>query len=101
MIPILSGATQWLSIKITSSADCYGAAQMTRTIPEIPMGGLHEDDEHDHAVCFLCSCVAGHVQIGLGLYWIASAVFRTVISVYSSTNILDKEGVDVLIEKNQ
>ncbi len=96
LIPILSGATQWLSIKITSSQNAM-AQQNDKDNPN-PMGGSMKMMNTIMPLFSVFLCFS--VQIGLGLYWIASAVFRTVISVFIN-KYLDKEGLDVLIEKNR
>ncbi len=94
LIPVLSGATQWLSIKITSSHN----SMAQQNDKDNPMGNQMKMMNTVMPLFSVFLCFS--VQIGLGIYWIASAVFRTVISVFVN-KYLDKEGLDVLIEKNR
>ena len=96
LIPILSGATQWLSIKITSAQTA-----MPQTDKDNPGNSMANSMKMMNTIMPLFSVfICWTLQIGLGIYWIASAVFRTVISVIIN-KFLDKEGVDVIIEKNR
>ena len=95
LIPILSGATQWLSIKITSAQT---TTQTNDKDNPNPMGNSMKMMNTIMPLFSVFICFS--LQIGLGLYWIASAVFRTLISVVIN-KYLDKEGVDVIIEKNR
>lgn len=96
LIPLLSGATQWLSIKITSSQTT--AAQ---TDKDNPANSMANSMKMMNTIMPLFSVfICWTLQIGLGIYWIASAVFRTIISVVIN-KYLDKEGIDVIIEKNR
>ena len=94
LIPILSGVSQWASIKITSAQNI--TAQQNDK--DNPMGNSMKMMNTIMPLFSVFLCFS--VQIGLGLYWIASAVFRTLISVVIN-KYLDKEGVDAIIEKNR
>ena len=95
LIPVLSGATQWLSIKITSAQTSM--PKNDKDNPN-PMGNSMKMMNTIMPLFSVFICFS--LQIGLGIYWIASAVFRTLISVIIN-KYLDKEGVDVIIEKNR
>lgn len=95
LIPVLSGATQWLSIKITSAQTSM--SKNDKDNPN-PMGNSMKMMNTIMPLFSVFICFS--LQIGLGIYWIASAVFRTLISVIIN-KYLDKEGVDVIIEKNR
>ena len=94
LIPILSGVSQCASIKITSAQNI--TAQQNDK--DNPMGNSMKMMNTIMPLFSVFLCFS--VQIGLGLYWIASAVFRTLISVVIN-KYLDKEGVDAIIEKNR
>lgn len=93
LIPVLSGLTQWLSIKITSAQTNTAA-----NAQENPMGNSMKMMNTIMPLFSVFICFT--IQTGLGIYWIASAVFRTVIS-FIVNKFLDKEGVDEIIEKNK
>lgn len=96
LIPLLSGATQWLSIKITSSQ-----TTVAQTDKDNPANSMANSMKMMNTIMPLFSVfICWTLQIGLGIYWIASAVFRTIISVVIN-KYLDKEGIDVIIEKNR
>lgn len=97
LIPILSGVTQWLSIKISSAQSSVQAQANDKDNPN-PMGNSMKMMNTIMPLFSVFICWT--LQIGLGIYWIASAVFRTLISVIIN-KYLDKEGVDVIIEKNR
>lgn len=90
IIPILSGLTQWISIKLTSTAsatqtaDNPMASQMKMMNVMMPMLSV-----------FMCFTF----QAGLGLYWIASAVVRCVQQLIINKH-LEKISVDDLIAQN-
>ena len=90
LIPILSGLTQWISIKLTPQAAAQGednnqmANQMKMMNIMMPMLSV-----------FMCFTF----QAGLGIYWIVSAVVRCVQQLAVNRH-LSKIPVNELIEKN-
>ncbi len=100
LIPILSGVTQWLSIKITSAQNGTdkNKNKNKNTVDENPMNGSMKMMNTLMPLMSVFICFS--IQTGLGIYWIASAVFRTVISVIIN-KFLDKQGIDKIIEKNK
>ena len=89
LIPVLSGLTQWISIKLTSQSSAQGeenqmAAQMRTMNIMMPLLSV-----------FMCFTF----QAGLGIYWIASAVVRCIQQVVINKH-LSKIPVNELIEKN-
>lgn len=90
LIPILSGLTQWISIKLTPQAAAQGednnqmANQMKMMNIMMPMLSV-----------FMCFTF----QAGLGIYWIVSAVVRCVQQLVVNRH-LSKIPVNELIEKN-
>lgn len=94
-IPVLAGFTQWLSIKISQSRtqqntdkkkqdDNAMVQQMNMMMNVMPLFSV-----------FMCFSM----QIVLGIYWIVSAVFRTVQQVVIN-KVLDKKPIEQLVEEN-
>ena len=99
LIPILSGATQWLSIKITSAQNGTDDKKKKNNVDDTnPMNGSMKMMNTLMPLMSVFICFS--IQTGLGIYWIASAVFRTVISVIIN-KCIDKQGIDKIIEKNK
>jgi YidC/Oxa1 family membrane protein insertase len=89
IIPILSGAAQWLSAKLmqgrqTISEDNPMAASMRTMTFTMPVVSA--------VFCFT-------VPAGVGLYWVASSVFQ-VLSQIIVNHHLDRMDLDELIRKN-
>lgn len=90
LIPILSGLTQWISIKLTPQAAAQGeennqmAAQMKTMNIMMPMLSV-----------FMCFTF----QAGLGIYWIVSAIVRCVQQLIVNRH-LSKIPVQELVDKN-
>lgn len=100
LIPILAGVTQYLSVKITSAKQSNNSSpeqdQMASTMKimnvTMPLVSVW--------ICFT-------LPVGVGLYWICNAVFRTIFSVminkyYSTKDIeeLTKKEAEKIAEKN-
>ena len=94
LIPLVSGFTQWLSIKLApnqaqptgdnSQADAM-AQQMKTMNTMTPLVSIW--------FCFT-------LPAGMGLYWIANAVVRVVLQIFMNKKI-DKIDFDALIEQNK
>ena len=94
LIPLVSGFTQWLSIKLApnqaqptgdnSQADAM-AQQMKTMNTMMPLVSIW--------FCFT-------LPAGMGLYWIANAVVRVVLQIFMNKKI-DKIDFDALIEQNK
>lgn len=90
LIPVLSGLTQWISIKLTPQAAAQGeennqmASQMKMMNVMMPMLSV-----------FMCFTF----QAGLGIYWIVSAIVRCIQQLLVNRH-LSKIPVHDLIEKN-
>ena len=90
LIPVLSGLTQWISIKLTPQAAAQGeennqmASQMKMMNVMMPMLSV-----------FMCFTF----QAGLGIYWIVSAIVRCIQQLLVNRH-LSKIPVNDLIEKN-
>lgn len=94
LIPILAGLTQWLSVKISQNMmnaqtgkkqeENQMAQQMNTMMKIMPLMSV-----------FFCFTMPS----GLGLYWITSAVVRTVQQVFINKN-LNKKSIDQIVEEN-
>lgn len=89
LIPVLSYLTQVLNIKLMPQSDAGGNDQMAQQMKTMnrtmPLFSL--------VFCFT-------VPVGLGIYWIASALVRGV-QQFVINKQLEKIDLDVLIEKNK
>ena len=90
-IPVLSGLSQWISAKLMQQATSTGndddnpmAAQMKTMMNVMPLISV-----------FMCFSMPA----GLGIYWIASAVVRTIQQLVIN-KFLSKKSIDELIEEN-
>lgn len=91
LVPILAGASQWFSMKLTSanqqeqSADNQMANSMKTMNSVMPLFSI-----------FLCFSF----NIGIGIYWIASSVVRTAAMLIVNKAI-DAKGIDKIVEENK
>lgn len=90
-IPVLSGLSQWISAKLMQQATSTGndddnpmATQMKTMMNVMPLISV-----------FMCFSMPA----GLGIYWIASAVVRTIQQLVIN-KFLSKKSMDELIEEN-
>lgn len=90
MIPLLAGLSQYISIKLTQSDQ--------KIDPENPMASSMNTMTTTMPLLsvFMCFTFAS----GLGIYWIASAVVRTVQQVIMK-KYLARQSLDEIIEKNR
>ena len=94
LIPVLAGLTQWLSVKISQNLmqshsnkkqdDNAMVQQMNTMMKVMPLMSV-----------FFCFTMPS----GLGLYWITSAVVRTVQQVFINRN-LNKKSIDEIVKDN-
>lgn len=90
MIPILSGISQFISLKI---------AQTNQSIdPENPMASSMNTMNTIMPIMSMFFCLT--LPAGLGIYWIASAIVRTVQQV-AINKYLSNISIDDMIKKNQ
>lgn len=92
MIPVLAGLTQWVSIKISSAASSAAASGEQN---EMMQSMQTMNNMMPLMSVFFCFTL----PTGLGLYWIMSAVVRTVQQVVIN-KYLDKMDIDEQIKKN-
>ena len=94
LVPVISGFTQWLSIKLAPAqsqpaGDNSQADQMAQTMKTM------------NVMMPLMSVWIGFTfPTGLGIYWIANAVVRVIIQIIMNKRI-DKIDIEELIENNK
>lgn len=89
IIPLLAWFTQWLSIKVSS------AGQNTPNNPNDPTAATMKSMNTFMPIMSAVFCIT--LPAGLGVYWIASAVVRTVIQ-YLVNKYFEKVGTDKIVE---
>ena len=93
LVPIVSGLTQWLSIKLAPTqsqptGDNSQADQMAQTMKTMNV-----------MMPLMSVWIGFSFPTGLGIYWIANAVVRVIIQIIMNKRI-DKIDFDELIKKN-
>ena len=89
LIPVLSGLSQFISVKVAQGNtpvddDNPMAASMRMTTYIVPL---------------MSAFIAISVPAGLGLYWIATSVIQTIITVFIN-RYYDKLGAEAIVKKN-
>ena len=89
LIPVLSGLSQFISVKVAQGNtpvddDNPMAASMRKTTYIFPL---------------MSAFIAISVPAGLGLYWIATSVIQTIITVFIN-RYYDKLGAEAIVKKN-
>lgn len=89
LIPVLSGLSQFISVKVAQGNtpvddDNPMAASMIMTTYIFPL---------------MSAFIAISVPAGLGLYWIATSVIQTIITVFIN-RYYDKLGAETIVKKN-
>lgn len=90
LLPLVSGLTQWLNIKLTPQA--------TSNDPENQMANQMKMMNTFMPLMSVFFCFT--LPSGLGIYWIAAAVFRGIQQILINQH-LAKIDINALIEKNQ
>jgi YidC/Oxa1 family membrane protein insertase len=91
LIPILSGFTQWLNVKLMPQPATPANTE------ENPM--MNSMKTMNLMMPVMSAVMAFTLPAGLGLYWIAGAVFRCIQQV-AINKYMDKVDLDELIKKN-
>ena len=91
MVPLLSALTQWINVKLMPTANTNTNADDTMAQSMKTMNMIMP--LMSAWFCFTLPC-------GMGLYWIAGAVVRTIQQIVINKHI-DKMDFDKLIEKNK
>lgn len=91
LIPILAGVTQFISVKVAQSG------QNTEVDDDNPMAASMKMTMY--IMPLMSAFIAISVPAGLGLYWIATAVVQTIITVFIN-RYYDKLGADEIVKRN-
>lgn len=91
LIPILAGVTQFISVKVAQ------AGQNTAVDDDNPMAASMKMTMY--IMPLMSAFIAISVPAGLGLYWIATAVVQTIITVFIN-RYYDKLGADEIVKRN-
>lgn len=92
LVPILAGVSQYASVKIMQ------ASQPQTNNDDNPMANSMK--MMNVMMPLFSVFMAFSFQVGIGIYWIASAVFRTITMVLAN-KMIDKKGLDKIIEENR
>ncbi|MCC8137963.1 MAG: YidC/Oxa1 family membrane protein insertase [Clostridiales bacterium] len=92
LVPILAAVTQWLNAKLASAGNEQNNSNSNDT-----MNATMKSMNTVMPIMSAVFCLS--LPVGLGIYWIAGAVVRTVQQLFVNRSI-DKIDVDELIKKN-
>ncbi len=92
LVPILAAVTQWLNAKLASTGNEQNNSNSSDT-----MNATMKSMNTVMPIMSAVFCLS--LPVGLGIYWIAGAVVRTVQQLFVNRSI-DKIDVDELIKKN-
>ena len=90
LIPALSGISQWVNMKVSMANQ--------PKMDDNPMGGSMKTMNNIMPILSFVMCCG--FAAGLGIYWIASAVFRTLSTVVVN-KYFDKKDLDEIIAENR
>ena len=90
LVPVLAAATQWISVKLSmaGSTQPEGTDQMAGTMKTM-----------NNVMPLMSAFFCLTLPVGMGIYWIMSAVVRTV-QQYFINKRLDKQDMTELLKKN-
>ncbi len=91
VIPVLSALTQWISIKLTPQGQSTGDAQQDSMMQSMKMMNV--------MMPLMSAYFCFTLPAGMGLYWVASAVVRSIQQVVINKHI-DRMDIDEMITKN-
>ena len=92
MIPVLAGLSQWINVKLMPQANDNSAAD-----EENAMASSMKMMNNMMPLMSVFFCLS--LPIGLGIYWIAGAVFRSIQKLIVNKH-MEKMDVDELVRKN-
>ncbi len=93
MIPVLSAVTQWINVKLMPNA------QEEKKSPENESSMMQSMKMMNKIMPFMSAWFCFTLPAGMGLYWIAGSVVRTVQQILINKHI-DKMNFDDVIEQN-
>lgn len=91
IIPVLAGLTQWANLKVSQR-------NQPKMDTDTTMGSTMNTMNYMMPLMSVFFCIT--LPAGMGLYWIASAVFRTLIYLFID-KLLSNQSVDKIIEENK
>ena len=92
MIPLLSALTQWINTKLMPQAQSSGKEGEENTMAQ-SMKTMNT------VMPLISAFFCYSMPIGLGIYWIAGAVVRSIIQIAVNKH-LDKIDIDEMIKNN-
>lgn len=97
IVPVLAFLTQFLSVKLTTSMN-----QTNQKLdPNDPAAQMQNSMKTMNVVMPIFSAwICFTLPAGMGIYWIAAAVIRTILAIIVNHRI-DKIDIDAMIEENQ
>ncbi len=97
IVPVLAFLTQYLSVKLTTSMTQTGQ----KLDPNDPAAQMQNSMKTMNVVMPIFSAwICFTLPAGMGIYWIAAAVIRTILAIIVNHRI-DKIDIDAMIEENQ
>ena len=94
MVPVLAALTQWINVKLMPQT------ANTNTNPDDPSAQMQQSMKTMNTIMPLMSAVfCLSLPAGMGIYWIAGAVVRTIQQILINKHI-DRSDIDAEIEKN-
>jgi len=97
IVPVLAFLTQYLSVKLTTSMTQSGQ----KLDPNDPASQMQNSMKTMNVVMPIFSAwICFTLPAGMGIYWIAAAVIRTILAIIVNHRI-DKIDIDAMIEENQ
>ncbi|MBQ9989419.1 MAG: YidC/Oxa1 family membrane protein insertase [Lachnospiraceae bacterium] len=92
LVPLLSALTQWVSVKLMPQASSASGDDSTNA-------AMQSMKTMNMMMPIMSAVFCFTLPAGMGIYWIASAVVRTIQQVVINKHI-DKMDIDSMIEKN-
>jgi YidC/Oxa1 family membrane protein insertase len=93
LVPILAALTQWINVKLMPTAQAAPgndqATQMQNSMKTMNV-----------VMPIFSAWICFTLPAGMGIYWIAAAVIRTILAIIVNHRI-DKIDIDAMIEENQ
>jgi len=99
IVPLLAAATQWINVKLMPQADTANNSKNSN--PNDTGAAMQQSMKTMNMMMPLMSAFfCFTLPTGMGLYWIAGAVIRTVQQIFINKHI-DKMDIDEIIKKNE
>jgi len=96
LIPVLSAVTQWINVKLMPQQSSQDTKNMDEKTAQMQASMKTMNNVMPLMSAWFCLTLPS----GMGLYWIAGSVVRTIEQVFINKHI-DKMDFDKLIEQNQ